>query len=136
VLAAAEGDSPRPHAGAGLTVGHVHLHVNDIGAARRFYVGVLGLEPMSDLGSAVFLSAGGYHHHLGINVWRGGGIPAAPAPDAVADLRHWTIVLASAAEVEEVRTRVTGAGLPVDERAEGFLVRDPAGIAVLLTTSS
>jgi catechol 2,3-dioxygenase len=131
VVAAAGGEAPRPHAGAGLTVGHVHLHVSDIGAARRFY-GVLGLEPMSDLGSAVFLSAGGYHHHLGINVWRGAGIPGAPAPDDVADLRQWTVVLASAAEVEQVRARVTGAGVPVDERDEGFMARDPAGIAVVL----
>jgi catechol 2,3-dioxygenase len=136
LLETAAGRSPRPHAGPGLTVGHVHLHVNDIGAARRFYVGVLGLESMADMGSADFLAAGGYHHHLGINVWRGEGIPGAPAPDTVTDLRHWTIVLGSAEEVERVRARVTAAGIPVDEHAEGFAVRDPAGIAVLITTEN
>jgi catechol 2,3-dioxygenase len=122
------------HAGPGLTVGHLHLHVNDIAAAQRFYVGVLGLDEMSNLDSALFLSAGGYHHHLGVNVWRGAGIPAAPEPDAVVGLRHWTIVLGSDAELEAVRARVTGAGVAIEERPSGFLVRDPAHIQLLVTT--
>jgi catechol 2,3-dioxygenase len=125
---------PQRHAGPGLTVGHVHLHVNDIAAAQRFYVDVLGLESMANLDSALFLAAGGYHHHLGVNVWRGAGIPAAPEPDAVAGLRHWTIVLASEAEVEAVRGRVSAAGIAVEERPGGFLVRDPANNPVLVTT--
>jgi catechol 2,3-dioxygenase len=74
------------------------------GRRAAFCVGLLGLESMSSLGSADFLAAGGYHHHLGINVWRGEGIPDAPAPDTVAGLRHW-IVLPSAKQVDAIRTR-------------------------------
>ena len=133
LLDAAPGQSPRRHAGPGLSVGHVHLHVNDIDAARRFYVGLLGFELQVDLGTAAFLSAGGYHHHLGINVWRGHGIPESRDPDAVLGLRHWTIVLPSVAEVSLVRSRLTAAGVPVGDRGEGFAVRDPAGIAVVIT---
>jgi catechol 2,3-dioxygenase len=136
LLDAADGESPRPHAGSGLRVGHVHLHVNDIAAARDFYVGVIGLESMTDLGSAAFLGADGYHHHLGINVWRGEGIPASPPPDAVTGLRHWTMVLPSGAEVDQVRGRVAAAGFGVDEHDGGFVVRDPAEIALRVISSS
>jgi catechol 2,3-dioxygenase len=72
-----------PYAGApaGTRVGHVHLKVGDARAAARFYRETLGLEVMADLGSAVFLSWGGYHHHLGLNEWhtRGQGRPETPA---------------------------------------------------------
>jgi catechol 2,3-dioxygenase len=136
LLEAADGESPRAQAGPGLTVGHVHLHVNDIAAARDFYVGAIGLESMADLGSADFLAADGYHHHLGINVWRGEGIPASPPPDAVTGLRHWTMVLPTAEKVNAARGRVTAAGFPVEERSDGFVVRDPAEIALLVTSSN
>jgi catechol 2,3-dioxygenase len=80
---------------------------------------------MVSLGSAEFLAAGGYHHHLGINVWRGEGIP--PAPESgVAGLRHWTVLLGSPEQVERVRDRVEAA----EDRGGGFLARDPAGIPV------
>jgi hypothetical protein len=72
---------------------------------------------------------------LGINVWRGEGIPDAPAPDTVAGLRHW-IVLPSAKQVDAIRTRAIASGLPVDAEPDGFVVRDPAGIAALITTSN
>ena len=129
------GQSPPPTAGTGLTVGHVHLHVDDLDAARDFYVGVLGFESMAGLGSADFLAAGGYHHHLGVNVWRGEGIPGAPAADSVVGLRHWTIALPSAQDVPAVGARVRAAGRPLEDEADGFLVRDPAGIAIRITTS-
>jgi catechol 2,3-dioxygenase len=136
LLDAAGGESPREQAGPGLTVGHVHLHVNDMNAAREFYIGLIGLESMADLGSADFLAADGYHHHLGINVWRGDGIPASPPPDAATGLRHWTMVLPSAEEVEAVRGRVIAAGFAADEHDGGFVVRDPAEIALLVTSSN
>jgi catechol 2,3-dioxygenase len=82
---------PVRHAGAGLQVGHMHLHVGDLGAARAFYADTLGFEVMASMPSAVFLAVGGYHHHLGANTWRGEGV--GPAPPGTAGLREWTIVL-------------------------------------------
>lgn len=82
---------PRRHAAPGLTVGHVHLHVSDLGAAVDFYTRDLGLDVMTRYGDqAAFLSWNGYHHHLGLNTWRGVGIPAVP-PSGVVGMRHFTV---------------------------------------------
>jgi catechol 2,3-dioxygenase len=125
---------PVRHADAGTTVGHVHLHVNDIDAARRFYEEVLGFDVMTAMANAVFVSVAGYHHHLGFNTWRGAGVPAAPAPETVAGLRHWTLVLDRAEQRAAVRERLDAAGVAVRERPDGLLVHDPAGIPLLLAT--
>ncbi|MFO7167074.1 MAG: VOC family protein [Chloroflexota bacterium] len=115
------------------TIGHMHLHVADLRAARDFYVGVLGFELMQSFGnSAEFVSAGGYHHHLGYNIWAGRGAPP-PAPD-MAGLRFFEVRLPNQAALEAVLERVRQAGLPLEERAEGALVRDPSQNAVVLTT--
>jgi catechol 2,3-dioxygenase len=79
--------------------------------------------------TAVFLSAGGYHHHVAYNLWRGTGVPPAP-PDAVG-LRHWTLVLDGVAELEALRRRLAATDASVEDSAEGTLARDPSGIAVL-----
>jgi catechol 2,3-dioxygenase len=132
-LLALVGDSePVRHAAPGTTVGHVHLHVNDIAAARSFHEDVLGFAPMTVMPNAVFVSVAGYHHHLGFNTWRGAGIPAAPEAETVAGLRHWTVFLDGAAERDAVRARLDAAGVDVTEREDGLLVHDPAGIPVLL----
>jgi catechol 2,3-dioxygenase len=125
-------EDPVRHAGAGLSVGHVHLHVGDIAAARRFYEGVLGFEAMTAMRNAVFASAGGYHHHVAFNTWRGPGVPPAPAPETVAGLRHWTVLLDGDAQLAAARERLAAAGVAVEEREDGLLVRDPAGIPLLL----
>ena len=83
------------------------------------------------LDSAAFVAAGGYHHHLGFNIWRGRGVPAAPG-DGVVGLRHWTILLDGAAAARAARERLVAAGVAVVERDGGLLVHDPAGIPVLL----
>src|SRR4051794_33284859 len=70
---------PVRHADAGTIVGHVHLHVNDMAAARGFYEDVIGFAPMTVMANAAFVSVAGYHHHLGFNTWRGAGIPPGPA---------------------------------------------------------
>jgi catechol 2,3-dioxygenase len=127
--------APVRHADAGTIVGHVHLHVNDISAARRFYEDVVGFEAMTAMPNAVFVSVAGYHHHLGFNTWRGAGVPAAPPGDAVAGLRHWTILLDGAAQRDAVCERLAAAGVTVDERADGLLVHDPAGIPLLLAVA-
>lgn len=124
--------APVRHADPGTIVGHVHLHVDDIAAARSFYEGVVGFRPMTVMPNAVFVSVAGYHHHLAFNTWRGVGVPAAPAPEAVAGLRYWTILLDGEAERDAVRGRLDAAGVAVVEREDGLLVRDPAGIPLLL----
>jgi catechol 2,3-dioxygenase len=130
LLATIAGEEPVAQVGDGLRMGHMHLHVGDLEAALRFYRDVLGFETQADLGSAAFVSAGGYHHHLAFNLWRGRGV--GPAPAHTAGLRNWTIELPSAADVAAVRTRATAAGLPVEEVEGGFVVRDPWEIAVAI----
>jgi catechol 2,3-dioxygenase len=130
LLATVAGEDVTRHAAAGVVVGHVHLHVGDLAAATRFYRDGLGFAVMTDLGTAVFVSAGGYHHHVGFNVWRGRGVPPAPA-DAVG-LRHWTLVVPDGAELAAVRARLEAIGAPAEQRPDGLLARDPSGIAVLV----
>ena len=123
-----DGEEPRPHAGPGLVMGHLHLHVGDIGRALGFYRDVLGFQVMANIGSAAFVSAGGYHHHLGFNIWLGRDVE--PLPPHTAGLREWTVVLESRDQVDAVRARVADAGLAAHDREGGFLVRDPWGTAV------
>jgi catechol 2,3-dioxygenase len=85
----------------------------------------------TEMPTAAFVSAGGYHHHVAYNLWRGPGVPAA-CGDAVG-LIHWTLETTDAAELEAVRARLTAQGVPLEERTDGsFLARDPAAIAVLV----
>src|ERR671911_2467398 len=130
LLAAISGEEPSGKAGPGLVVGHVHLHVGELERGLGFYRDVLGFELMTFMpGAAAFVSAGGYHHHLGFNIWRGEGVP--PVPEGRVGLRHWTVVLDVPEEVETVLKRVRAAGIATEEReGGGFLVRDPWGIAV------
>jgi catechol 2,3-dioxygenase len=94
---------------------------------------VLGFELMTYMpDAAAFVSAGGYHHHLGFNVWRGEGVP--PVPEGRVGLRHWTVVLEDPGEVAAVRERVLAADIEAEEREGGFLVRDPWDIAVRFAT--
>lgn len=123
LLGAIEGEQPRPHVGEGLRMGHLHLHVGDVDEALAFYRDVLGFAEQANLGTAAFVSAGGYHHHLGFNVWRGRGV--GPAPEHAVGLRRWTVRLPAAGDVAAVRERVEAAGIAVEDRAGGFLVRDP-----------
>ena len=120
---------------AGTDMGHVHLQVADIAATIEFYRDVLGFDVMGELfGSAAFLAAGGYHHHVGANTWHSLGAP--PPPPGTAALRHATIVLPEARERDRVAARVADTGGEPDAREDGVLVRDPSGIGLLLTASS
>jgi catechol 2,3-dioxygenase len=114
---------------AETTIGHIHLHLGDLEASTRFYVDVAGFDVMTYLPSAVFVAAGGYHHHVGFNTWRGPGVP--PAPDGVVGLRHFTVVLRDAAELEALRERARVGDVAVEEAADGALLRDPSGNALL-----
>jgi catechol 2,3-dioxygenase len=116
----------------GTTVGHVHLRVADVDSTVAFYRDVLGMDLMAQLGAAAaFLSAGGYHHHVGGNVWESRG--AAPAGPGFATLRLATIVLPDAAERDRVAARVADSGQEPEPQGNGVLVRDPSGNPLLLT---
>jgi catechol 2,3-dioxygenase len=118
----------------GTTVGHVHLRVADVDDTARFYRDVLGMDVTAQLGSqAVFLSAGGYHHHLGGNAWESRG--ASPAPPGSATLRHATIVLPDAAERDRVAGRVAETGQEPEPLDGGVIVRDPSQNALLLVAA-
>ena len=97
-----------------------------------FYHGVLGFDVMgvAKLFRAAFVSAGGYHHHIGLNTWQGEGIPPAPA-DAVG-LRYFSVLLPDKTELDRVLERIRGAGIPLEQTAEGALVRDPSQNGLVL----
>jgi catechol 2,3-dioxygenase len=118
-------------------IGHVHLQVAHLDQAESFYCDVLGLELMQRYGpSALFLSAGGYHHHVGLNTWAGVGAPP-PPPDAVG-LRHFSIDLPDDKELARIAERLQAADIPFEPVAvalrEGVakLVRDPSGNGIVL----
>ena len=107
-------------------IGHVHLHVSRLDEAERFYLGVLGFDLVMRYGpSALFVSAGGYHHHVGLNTWAGVGAPRPPA--GAVGLRHFVVQVRDAAELERVRGRVRAAGLVDATVPGGFAVSDPSG---------
>jgi catechol 2,3-dioxygenase len=128
LLSVVASEQPSARAADGVAVGHVHLHVGDLEAATRFYRDGLGFEVQADLGTAVFVSAGGYHHHVGFNVWRGQGIP--PQPDGVVGFGHWTLVVPE--DLGAVRGRLEDIGAVVVDHPDGLLTRDPSGIAVVV----
>src|SRR5687768_14719669 len=133
-LIAGEEDAGWSGAPPDTVFSHIHLYVGDLEAAERFYVGVLGFEQtMAMRGQAMFVSAGGYHHHVAFNVWKGRGIP--PQPKGALGLRHYVVQLPDRAEHERVLGRVKGAGLELEESEAGPLVRDPAGMGVVLAAA-
>jgi catechol 2,3-dioxygenase len=128
LLAVVSRDEAPLEVGEGLRVGHVHLHVGDVRRAFAFYRDALGFDEQVDVGMAGFVSAGGYHHHLAFNTWRGVGV--GPAPAHTVGLVRWTIQLPSASDVDAVRARLANAGIDTEPVSGGILVRDPWQIAV------
>ncbi len=127
------GEDPAADAGmdAATHVGHVHLEVGDLAAAERFYVGALGFEIMvRRYPGALFVAAGGYHHHLGLNTWASAGGP--PATPGARGLGHVTVTLSDAGEIARVAERVAAAGFPVHEQDGSVVTTDPFGIDVRL----
>jgi catechol 2,3-dioxygenase len=142
---------------AETSMGHVHLKVADVRAAIGFYRDVVGFDLMAQVGglgdnglsqnglgdrintvtqtvvTAAFLSAGGYHHHVGVNAWESAGAPA--PPPGTAALRHATIVLPDETARDGVVGRVESAGIAVGEHGGLPLVHDPSGNAVLLAVA-
>ena len=112
-------------------IGHVHLKVADIDRAVKFYTEFFGFEVMQRMGnSAAFLSAGGYHHHLGLNTWESrGGRPPAPGTTG---LYHFAILYPSRLELARALQRLIDANWPIDGASdhlvsEAIYLRDPDG---------
>ncbi|HWF50754.1 MAG TPA: VOC family protein [Solirubrobacteraceae bacterium] len=116
---------------AGTRMGHVHLQVSNLDEAEAFYSGVLGFDvTVKGYPGALFVSAGGYHHHIGLNTWQslGAGAP----PEGAIGLRSFEVVLPDSDELERVLARVREAGITAEPSNEGAVVRDPSGNAVYL----
>jgi len=124
-------DAPAPHI---TRIGHIHLHVANVDEAVDFYHGVIGFDLMGRSRSfqAAFVSAGGYHHHVGLNSWQGEGAP--PPPDDALGLRYFTVELPQEQALQDVLVRIHGAGLATKTTDAGVLIRDPSGNSLVLST--
>jgi catechol 2,3-dioxygenase len=118
---------------AGTGIGHIHLKVASTSQAEAFYCQTLGFDLMARYGpSASFASAGGYHHHIGMNTWSSAGGPP-PAPDATG-LAYYQVLLPNPTALEETLSRLEEAGIQAQAFENGWLVRDPSSNAVLLSS--
>ncbi|HEX7979771.1 MAG TPA: VOC family protein [Gemmatimonadaceae bacterium] len=133
VVAAAQGEkwSGMPR---GTVMGHVHLHVGDLDEAARFYHDALGFDRVVwTYPGALFLSAGGYHHHLGVNTWAGPNAP--PSGERDARLLEWRMVFPSADDARAAAQRLGAAGHDVSPSGDDWIVADPWGTQLCLATS-
>ena len=119
-------ETPMPDA---TKMGHVHLHVADVDDALRFYHDLVGFDVMGHMPGVGFISAGGYHHHLGLNEWAGRG--ARPAPDGSAGLRRFTVELPTQRDLDDVVNRLEHGEVRVTEEADGYAAVDPSANRVL-----
>jgi catechol 2,3-dioxygenase len=127
-----DAESLQEHAPSGTTMGHVHLQVADVADAEAFYHGVLGFDVMvRGYPGALFVSAGGYHHHVGLNTWHSAG--AAPPPEGSIGLRSFTVELPDERELAAVLARIEAAGIAMSVQPDGVLVRDPSGNGLVLS---
>jgi catechol 2,3-dioxygenase len=118
-----------PPIAAGVRIGHVHLKVADLQRALDFYVGVLGFELMQKYGAqAAFISAGGYHHHIGLNTWESLG--GSPPPPGSTGLYHTAILYPTRTALADALRRLVAAKIPLDGASdhgvsEALYLRDP-----------
>ena len=128
--------SVNPPIAAGTRIGHVHLRVADLSRALDFYVGVLGFQLMQQYGDqAAFISAGGYHHHIGLTTWESRG--GTPPPPGHTGLFHTAILYPTRAALADALRRLIAAKIPLDGASdhgvsEALYLRDPDGNGVEL----
>jgi catechol 2,3-dioxygenase len=116
---------------AGTRVGHIHLKVGNIPAARRFYSDILGFDVMVQMPTALFVSAGGYHHHIGMNIWHSQG--AAPTPVTMAGLQSYVIAIPTPEALQEVKARLVANNVSfTEEQPDLIRVNDPWQNTILL----
>ncbi len=120
-----------PAAPDGLRVGHIHLRVGNIAKAEAFYVGALGLDLTRRRTGASFLSSGGYHHHVAVNVWHSSG--AGPRNAKRAGLDWFAMELNDQATLDGVKKRLDAAGVATQALAAGFAAQDPWGTSIRFT---
>jgi len=123
-------DTPMPD---GTRMGHVHLHVADVEDAMRFYHDLVGFDVMGQVPGVGFVSAGGYHHHLGLNTWAGRG--ARSAPEGSAGLRRFTVELPSQRDLDDVLGRLEHGEVRLTEEAGGYAAVDPSQNRVLFRSA-
>jgi catechol 2,3-dioxygenase len=118
---------------ADTRIGHVHLNVAELPAAESFYGDGLGLDvTVRGYPGALFLSAGGYHHHVGLNTWAGVGAP--PPPPGARGLAWFDLVVPSSEELTRIEQRMRAAGFEPERRDSGLLATDPSRNRVLTRT--
>lgn len=128
------GNMPWTGLPAGTVIGHVHLYVGALDQAEAFYHAALGLDKIAwSYPGALFLSAGGYHHHLGTNTWAAG---APPATDADARLLEWELILSDASAVTHAAESIVAAGYPATREAAHQIVADPWGTTLRIRSGS
>lgn len=115
----------------GTKMGHIHLHIRNVDEAEQFYCDLLGFERIMRYGpSAGFISAGGYHHHIGLNTW--GGVGAPPPPAGSAGLRYYQIVLPTQESLAAVEQRLKEYDVAYEQQDGGITLQDPSKNNLLL----
>lgn len=126
----AESDAEWTGLPPGTIMGHIHLHVGDLQKAEEFYTKGLGFNIVSHYPQAVFLSTGGYHHHIAINTWQGVGAPTPPKNSV--GLNWYTLVFPNEATRESAMERLNQLGASVEKEADYYVTSDPSGNQIRL----
>lgn len=120
---------------AGTVIGHVHFHVRSLEESRRFYTGVLGFDIVGNFAnmSALFVSAGGYHHHIGLNIWAGTGAPV--TPDNATGIDYFTIVYDEKEQLKKAVEQLRQSNASIEQQGKDWFTVDPQNIRIRLTTA-
>ena len=125
IQGARQSGRPWQHMPTGTTVGHIHLRVGDTAQAQDFYHTILGFDVVQQMSGALFISAGGYHHHIGLNSWESRG--AGQTPRNTAGLEVYEILVPNSAALQPIQERLSTHGVSYEEQPHGLLVLDPWG---------
>lgn len=118
----------------GTTTGHVHLRVGDINQAEQFYHGMLGFAITQRMPGALFVAAGGYHHHLGLNVWQSRG---ASRPSLThAGLRFFTVEVPDKGYIQQLQDRLQCVEWPARRHGQDLIIHDPWQNAIVITNNA